>query len=516
MTAGITFPVDDVEPAAEPLPERDDLLEKVVRRRVLVAPRTYRGVDATVPRIIGDTLPASDLHPLVAALHRAYSEHRPFVLTPDAVAIAMTQGVALHLRQNRKALRGRFVRHAGKRTVSVDVDDPTSVADWEAAIGAMADRLAAQLGRGPVNLFTRPFSTTGPVEAAAARIALMDAFAPYFDYEVVVGCGIPSITLAGTPDDWRDIRARLDVFAEWDLGWWATFLRPLCDQWIATAEGRIDSQFWQRIYTSTHTYIEQSVTGWIVRLFPYLLAGEDDGLFERNPFTVAKQDRDSLWLHAPVTLRSFPSGLSAVETRVVVKDRRGDLDHLVDLVGGFVGVAQAEGLALSPQIGWAVCEAAGDIWRRLEQQHKTRPAPRGGSRRMVSGPALLIELYARYRSVVLWGGVLRVRPTTTVDALLLPGSSDPRGLTDLVRFADLDDGSFLAYVRVHARKHPLRWAVVHGPGGDELDLTRIRVVAGSPLELFQKLLDGDAPYFLDPAAALGDTLAAALERAPIV
>ena len=75
---GITFAVDRVEPATEPLPEI----------------RAHEGA-----KRIGGVESCSDYHgtvvedvyyqPLLAAVHTAFSQHRPLVLSPDAVWITI-------------------------------------------------------------------------------------------------------------------------------------------------------------------------------------------------------------------------------------------------------------------------------------------------------------------------------------------------------------------------------------------------------------------------------------------
>ncbi|MBK7399746.1 MAG: DUF4419 domain-containing protein [Myxococcales bacterium] len=238
---GFTFAVDDVAPATERLAEGDGAIEAIVGQPLLVSSRTRPLVDTPVVR---EALTRGE-HGLLVAVHTAFSDHRPLVLSPDTIWLTLAQGFALHLREHAEALRDRYVRHAGRKTVQVDTFDFTSVAAWETHLAAFHAGLAAELGKGVTELVSRPFSTTGPTEQAVSRVVLMDAFQRYFDYELYCICGIPEITLRGTPDDWRDVRARVRALADHDLGWWVADLEPLCDQWVATAEGRPDREFWQ-------------------------------------------------------------------------------------------------------------------------------------------------------------------------------------------------------------------------------------------------------------------------------
>ena len=96
---------DAVTRAAEPLPE-------------------CRAHEAVKGLLDGQIECCSDYHgtvlkdvryqPLLAAVYTAFSDHRPLVLTPDAVWITIAQGVAHHMAIHGEELRSRFVAHSGK------------------------------------------------------------------------------------------------------------------------------------------------------------------------------------------------------------------------------------------------------------------------------------------------------------------------------------------------------------------------------------------------------------------
>ena len=62
------------------------------------------------------------------------------------------------------------------------------------------------------------FSTTNPVDRVVGSIALMAAMKSYFDYKICLECSLPSITLLGTVDDWKQIRHRAERLVEFDAG----------------------------------------------------------------------------------------------------------------------------------------------------------------------------------------------------------------------------------------------------------------------------------------------------------
>jgi len=234
----VTFPVDDVARATGSMPTRR-LADVVGDVLALGGEAERRVVDH------GRT------HPLLGAVHLAFAQHRPLVLSPDAVWITIAQGVAHHVRLHADELRPRLVRHAERKRLEIEWPTetaPTDAAAWATIVAAFSECIADEVGPGPVRLFECDFSTTTVVERVASQIVLMDAYSPYFDYYLACVCGIPEITLRGTVADWRTIRDRIDVIAQLDLSFWARSLRPICDQFVRAADGDVDVAFWQRIF----------------------------------------------------------------------------------------------------------------------------------------------------------------------------------------------------------------------------------------------------------------------------
>jgi hypothetical protein len=109
-----TFAVDDVEPACEPA--------ATVTLAEHVGAHLHLGVDGSVR-----VLPTHGVHPLMAAVHHAFADHRPLVLSPDAVWLTIAQGVAHHVRLHAEALRSRLVRHEGK----IEIKDRGAISAWD-------------------------------------------------------------------------------------------------------------------------------------------------------------------------------------------------------------------------------------------------------------------------------------------------------------------------------------------------------------------------------------------------
>ena len=191
----------------------------------------------------------TDISPLVQMAHDAFYQHRPIALSPDAVWFTIAQGFSTHVNLNAEALRHRFVRHEGKLKLVVTRDDFVlgQSNPWPEAFAAFSSQIAEHVGK-LRDLVVADFSTTGPFERAATEVLLMDTFQAYFKYEMVAGCGIPRITLLGTPDDWRSVRRRAQMLSEYGLEHWTAALLPVLDRIVATAEGADDPAFWQSFF----------------------------------------------------------------------------------------------------------------------------------------------------------------------------------------------------------------------------------------------------------------------------
>ncbi len=304
-----------------------------------------------VPQLHGET------HPLIEAVHTAFAEHYPLVLSPDDVWLCLAQGLALHVEANAEALRSRFVRHQGQLELEIwrhHFVPGSSHNDWQGCFAEWSDAIAGHIGT-KRDLVVASFSTTGPIERAASELVLMSAMKSYFSLLLVTLCGIPTITLTGTPDDWRAIRRRAEVFAELDLAGWVRALLPVLDQFVAAATGHVDRAFWQSIYKHEGRSGGPYVTGWINVLFPYLDVGDSKGGPIRRNERAIHGSRGKRSPFDGTGIGVFPRGMS----QVPVTWRYLDTTIPMTFSGGFVGVSQdAQTLAVRPAIGWSVSRRA--------------------------------------------------------------------------------------------------------------------------------------------------------------
>jgi Domain of unknown function (DUF4419) len=307
-------------------------------------------------------------HPVVAAAHIAFMEHRPLCLSPDMIWLMICQAIANHVNVRPEQYRSKLVTHRGKIEILVRRDDFVKGSPenpWSEVLEEFSSKIRAHVGP-KIELFLPEFSTTGAVERAACEVILLDAVRSYFDYTFYGLCGIPAIKLDGTTQDWRSLAERVEAFNDLELEPWLDLLAPVLTQFIRASQGEVDEQFWRSLYSFDEMSGCKSVTGWITVFFPYM-KHHDTGystipIAELDPEEEEEMDGwvepvdelGGIWGHG-LMLNQFSSGLSKAPFRWDFTDRSFDMEFL----GGFVGVAQdQETLTLRPEIGWAVREVA--------------------------------------------------------------------------------------------------------------------------------------------------------------
>lgn len=188
------------------------------------------------------------------AVYLAFSQHRPLVLTPDVIWLTLAQGFAHHVNNHAEALRSCLVAQKGKVTLNPITWERSSSQDWAAVIQqwslGIQEHIPAEFGE----LMLCNFTTTTPTIRTASQVVMMDVFQQYFDCAVMCICGIPTITVRGSVEDWVAIRKRVDVMAGYHLEWWTDRLKPIYDGFIDTVQGHPSQWFWKHIYSPKEIY----------------------------------------------------------------------------------------------------------------------------------------------------------------------------------------------------------------------------------------------------------------------
>lgn len=346
----IVIEVDKLERATKSLPELS--IDTVFQKIIHVQNETNFENLSLVESIIGhyngcDSLVYFENQSFLRGAIKAYNDHRPFVISPDAIWLLITQGFANHVANNAEDLRSQFVDFEGKARLEVRYDaNSVNLMTWDDLFSGFPKMIAEHTNKELITTLTSDFTTTTVASQTASAITIMSAFDSYFDYYgAVVLCGIPEIILEGTPEDWNKILTKAEYLRKYKLDWWIDELMPVLDKIKKSAEGDIDKEFWRNMvkYEPDETCgLEGYVDGWIVKLFPYFDSGN-------------KRNLEAQLSISSLTGTGLPSELVKVDLTYHYED--GDIDEtvLLEIWAGFIGLRQdKESFALKPEIGWFV------------------------------------------------------------------------------------------------------------------------------------------------------------------
>ncbi len=303
---------------------------------------------------------------LFSTIVRSFAEHRPLVLSPDMVWLVIAQGFSHYVNQHAEELRDKLVSHQGKQSLVVETSEDLLSGDpnWEGIFAGFETQIAESSKGGIAQTITADFTTSGPTERIASQITLMDVMKEYFEYIVIgVSCGIPSITLQGTPEDWQKVHDKAMALEAYDMRWWTRDLDPILTEFVRAAEGHPNQSYWQdMVMKMTPERLRGGgcsldkptmLDGWFLHLFPFDKEGK------RISLTIPHN-------------KQMLSEIVDVPFRYIFIHEDGRTTETpMRLYAGFVGMKEdLMTRALVPQIGWMVRISEGQDLRAQEMEMK--------------------------------------------------------------------------------------------------------------------------------------------------
>ena len=292
---------------------------------------------------------------LVSVVLRAYNKHHNLILRPDDIWQAVLNQFSLYLTANAEKLRTKVVDFKGQKTLVVKAYGNLFNADFGKLASRMVDeQIASNIKDADVvNWLLPSFTTTTPNDRIAASVSVMSAMQKYFKYCFELCCGIPSVTLLGSVEDWVELRSKFDVLLQFEVDGqtymrdWHKWLSLIGDNLIQSAKGDADVEFWDRVASnlgggSGPCYI----SGWIGAFAVF----SDEGLWQgetRKPETFGPGYLESEF--PIINTNDLPSGVVAVP---VLVDDNGT-KHNCTMLSGQFGMA-ADGCSLSPSTDWCI------------------------------------------------------------------------------------------------------------------------------------------------------------------
>ncbi|WP_298513701.1 DUF4419 domain-containing protein [uncultured Kordia sp.] len=302
-------------------------------------------------------------HSFLYGLYLAYSQHRPFTLSPDMIWLLVLQGISNHVNHQRKSGNDLFPQLSAGQVIAIRNDniklgDPTS--PWHEATSTFSDEIEKILGADLVSELRADFSTTTLASKVVSEITIMDTFKAYFEYIIYrCICGIPEMTVEGSAGDWNHLLDKLDILKKYDLAWWHEDLYPIITKIRNTAQEDIDNEFWMNIF-KIHTIEEYGspkyIDGWITKFFPFSKNGGRIDLKECTGISIED------------IFKMLPKQMIHVDFKHVLVNTDGATEKTdMEYWGGFVGITQDhQTQRLTPKIDWFVSHAAKEFERDID------------------------------------------------------------------------------------------------------------------------------------------------------
>ena len=293
---------------------------------------------------------------LIQGLILAYKNHYPIVVSPDMIWILILQGYCRFMEKYSEKVRQKYVNFNGKKTLKVKkigiFPEDASKETWQEIIDNFIEGIKYEIGGEIISNLQSDFTTTEEVTLATSQATIMSAMKNYFNYELGMGgCGISSITLEGTIEDWEKIKTKLKFLSKKDFGldWWFKHLIPIIDKVIMTKryytkENNINNEitkFWKdmiRIKEERKDFYDPfTINGWIIKFIPDLSNGEPKMFNEMK-----KEDIPDQIMSCPLEL-------------IVYNLDRTKTIHKCRLESGFYGMSQnKKNYSVRPVIGYAL------------------------------------------------------------------------------------------------------------------------------------------------------------------
>lgn len=276
----------------------------------------------------------------------AYNMHIDLKLDPNQVWIAVVQQFSLYVNAHAEDLRDKFVDFKGKKKLTVVTKGSTT--DYAIIIKKMVEEKLKESLKDPsvVDWLIPNFSTTTETDRMVGWSSIMGVLEKYHRYEVLTLCGLPSVTLTGTVDDWIDIKKRADKLLEYDVDGlmkkWHALLSPILDEFIATKKGKGNPKWWNKICHVNSESGSKKLSGWLTAFALF----NDKGELAEN----RNRSNDSVW---PVfEMRDLPSGILSVPLEI--REPAIDLEIDADLLCGFFAMSIDHKSTITPQLDWVL------------------------------------------------------------------------------------------------------------------------------------------------------------------
>ncbi|KAI9925410.1 hypothetical protein ASPWEDRAFT_41490 [Aspergillus wentii DTO 134E9] len=212
---------------------------------------------------------SSSQNGFVRAVWHAYSGHHHLTVRPEDVWFSILTQINFYINAHAEELRSLFVAHEGQKELSVSAGGTIDTANFGALAVEMTRVIEENVVDPELRSWIMPdFTTTTESDKVVAAVLLMGTLQKYFSYNMMLMCGIPSVTLLGEKKDWEALVAKLDKLPTFgkEPTQFASLLRPVLTRFVAsfddpTSQETID--FWSKSVHKSGGSGPHYLSGWI-------------------------------------------------------------------------------------------------------------------------------------------------------------------------------------------------------------------------------------------------------------
>ncbi|EGC37875.1 hypothetical protein DICPUDRAFT_76541 [Dictyostelium purpureum] len=279
---------------------------------------------------------------------KAYNQHHHLEIRPDDVYMSIMVQFSLYVNKHAETFRDRLVDFQGKEKLEVLTDDPILTADHGKLTLELSQKIKSRIKDPSIADWVIPnFSTTTDSDRVAFASVLLSTMKKFFNYSMKTRCGLPSVTLLGTVDDWSNLKQRLQKLKEFNIesnnkeesnlmDKWLSYLEPILDQLVLTASGSPDLQWWNSIAHREQGSGTDRLSGWLSSFCCF----NSDGDWNVSP------QSDSKW--PTISYNTISNGF--VNTPVLLIDGDGT-EYNSTLFSGHIATTTNQ-TKIKPSIDW--------------------------------------------------------------------------------------------------------------------------------------------------------------------
>jgi len=294
---------------------------------------------------------------LLQSVLTAWNTHSSLRLSPDVLFMVILQGLSIHINKDPQRFREQLVSWEGKKELVSETDYPLKQIpqeEWSSIVLDFSQQIEKNTLPKSVSSMSLQFSTQKDKlhRIVAQNIILMDSVKEFFSSRFNTMCGIPSIALEGTVDDWKLLCENFNqICDQFDLNSWKESLTPVLNKFYEASTGKEDKDFFSKIYSA---YAGSGgpmkpIGGWIRLFFPYVRlkdrsTGEVD--YQPNSFRSGQYE-----------FEEFPSSIANVP---FIHTHNGSNPTELSFTGGIIGVGIDGKKRITPSTGWAITKRTSD------------------------------------------------------------------------------------------------------------------------------------------------------------